>query len=1494
MMKLLSTFILFIAFFAVNTFSQNLVINPSFELNSGCPMGPSELSKANNWSDPFVNLVGDTCSTSDYYHSCSPLGAMGVGVPANILGNEPARTGSAYAGIITYSGMALTGCTPMMSDGWREYLQGQLTTPLTAGQQYCVSFWVSLADNVKWASDLWGVHLSPTPVAVNCATVGSNSDLASYGIVPQLTYNGPAITSTNGWTKIQFTYTATGGEQYFVIGNFYNSATTYTCVNASAMNPYAYYYVDDVSITDGVCCDATFTAPTTMCNTDAAVTLTPSTAGGTWSGNGVNSSGVFDPAIAGVGAHTITYTLPCGSSENHTITVNSCVSLSVCKEANGSITVSGGTAPYSWQNQTTTQDCSACLVGCTFPPGCAVNVTTWTTFGTGTNQTPGTYPVQIVDNSGGTILITSAASVTACSADPCASVTITTTITPTQPTCTAAGSAIANPTGGTAPYSYSWNTSPVQTTQTATNLSAGNYTVTVTDNNGCTGTQNVTINAVPNAPTVTITPTQPTCTVAGSAIANPTGGTAPYSYSWNTTPVQTTQTATNLSAGNYTVTVTDNNGCTGTQNVTINAAPSSPTVTTTTTDADCSGTLGTATANVTGGTAPYSYSWNTSPVQTTQTATNLSAGNYTVTVTDNSGCIATTNAAINTSGGTITIQSITPTQPSCAGACDGSLTVVATGGSGTYTYTWKDNAGNVVGTNSATLSNICAGNYTVEVTETGGGSGTQTIFTEDFESAGAGWNLNVPVATEGADPNFFVVNDNEGGVAPGGCGVAGNGDATLHITSVFFPSGGAAYDAGGLCGFLFCPETHRRAESPTINTTGFTGLTLKFDYIANGAIPNDQATVWYFDGATWNQLGTALSSGTGACAPQGIWTAYSQALPVVCENNPNFKIAIRWDNNDDGAGTDPSVAINNIVIESTSGGGTGCPVTQAVTLTDPTAGATPSFTFANFCAGATNGPTGISPTGGTFTFNPVPSDGATINATTGVISNGVAGTTYTVQYTTAGACAQSSTNNVTVFALPQSTISSTDASCGLNDGSATVNVTSGANPLSYSWNTSPVQTTQTANNLAGGSYTVTITDGNSCVNTNTVTVNQSSNITVTITPTQTSCTANTGTATANVTGGTAPYSYSWNTSPVQTTQTAINLAVGNYTVTVTDNAGCIASQNVSISAANAPTASITTSQNSTCFGSNNGTATVSATGGTAPYSYSWSPTGGNNATASNLSPNIYTVTVTDDAGCSTTQQVTITEPAELIVTLSETDTDCGQSNGEITTNATGGTGTYSYVWTPNGETTSSITGLNVGNYSVTVTDANGCLASATGTINTSTTFGLDATPAQSTIEAGGSVNLEIEVENGITIGTIDWTPTSGLSCTDCPNPTASPSQTTTYYVTVVDVNGCSATDSLIVTVKQPCGELYVPTIFSPNGDQMNDLECVMGSCVVSIDFTIFDRWGEIVFHTKDRDNCWDGNFRGKPVQSGVYVYKLVATLENGDTVKESGNINVVR
>lgn len=107
------------------------------------------------------------------------------------------------------------------------------------------------------------------------------------------------------------------------------------------------------------------------------------------------------------------------------------------------------------------------------------------------------------------------------------------------------------------------------------------------------------------------------------------------------------------------------------------------------------------------------------------------------------------------------------------------------------------------------------------------------LYSQDFEGA-HGWTLNVPTGEQGEDPNFWVVSDNEGGVLPPGCAVTSNSDKTLHITSVFNPSGGAAYDAGGLCGILFCPQANSRAESPAFSTVGYSNINLSFDYIAGG------------------------------------------------------------------------------------------------------------------------------------------------------------------------------------------------------------------------------------------------------------------------------------------------------------------------------------------------------------------------------------------------------------------------------------------------------------------------------------------------------------------------------------------------------------------------------------------------------------------------------------------------------------------------------------
>lgn len=205
------------------------------------------------------------------------------------------------------------------------------------------------------------------------------------------------------------------------------------------------------------------------------------------------------------------------------------------------------------------------------------------------------------------------------------------------------------------------------------------------------------------------------------------------------------------------------------------------------------------------------------------------------------------------------------------------------------------------------------------------------IFTEDFNSGGAGWTLNQVMGAEGADANFFVISGNEGGTqstftpatagivpnlgAPTSCGLVNAANPTLHITSVFNPAGGAAYDAGGLCGLLFCPQSNRQTTSPIINTTGFAGLELVFDYIENGQTTLDNGSVFYStnSGTTWNLLDDMPKTATG-CGGQGVWVTRILPLPATCDNITTLRIAFRWVNNDDGAGTDPSMAIDNVIV----------------------------------------------------------------------------------------------------------------------------------------------------------------------------------------------------------------------------------------------------------------------------------------------------------------------------------------------------------------------------------------------------------------------------------------------------------------------------------------------------------------------------------------------------------------------------------------------------
>lgn len=489
------------------------------------------------------------------------------------------------------------------------------------------------------------------------------------------------------------------------------------------------------------CCDATICQPTNLCETDAPITLTAATPGGTWSGNGVNASGVFDPSVSGAGIQQITYTLPCGS-ETISINVSPCQALTACIESNGSVTVSNGIAPYNWAyyqaaattpitNQAECQSCGytwfgfQCLNGFT-PANSCNSPAQWVNFFTGTNATipAGNSQVQVTDNSG-TITVLTIANLPNCTTNPCPTITVTTQAQ-TNVSCFGGtnGSATVSASGGTAPYTYSWSPGNMNGSS-MTNLTAGTYTVTATDNANCTGNIQVII----SQPTVlqvaqgNITPAN--CGLSdGSVSVSVSGGTAGYSYSW-TPSGGNAATATNLSAGNYSVTITDANNCIQTLPVTITSSGGpnidQVDVVNVTCFGESTGTITVTASPFLPGTEPFQYQINNGNQQSSSVFTGLTAGIYSITVTDINNCPNTQLVTISQPN-QLTVNA-GPDVAVCSGEIT-NLNAIASGGTGTVFYLWSDGQ-NVP---SIQFYPISSGIFQVDVFDSNGCTESDSIY----------------------------------------------------------------------------------------------------------------------------------------------------------------------------------------------------------------------------------------------------------------------------------------------------------------------------------------------------------------------------------------------------------------------------------------------------------------------------------------------------------------------------------------------------------------------------------------------------------------------------------------------------------------------------------------------------------------------------------------------------------------------------------------------
>ncbi len=1176
-----------------------------------------------------------------------------------------------------------------------------------------------------------------------------------------------------------------------------------------------------------------------LCNSNTTGDATVTVTGGTtvynylWNDIGTQTTSLAAGLGAGNYVVVVTDANGCNDSDNVTLTEPSALLLSISdtndancgfSDGNATVSVSGAITPYTylWSDPASQTD--------TIATGLAA--ASYTVIVTDGNGCQDSISVNINNAGGGTASITDTTHIL-CNGDSIGSATIT-------------------PTGGGSPFTFSWDDPNTQTDSIATGLKAGTYTGTVIDNAGCVALASVTITE-PSALSFSVTSiTNVSCNGSsdGSIDIAVSGATAPYTYLWNDSGTQTNAIATGLGAGNYTLTVTDNNSCIDSVITTVTEPAVLSVSVTGSTQVGCNGdSTGTATVSSSGGTTPYTYLWNDANSQTDSASIGLPAGTYMAYVTDMNGCMDSVSTTITEPA--LLSLTMTADSTSCNGYSDGQVYVTLAGGTSNFNYVWSsgDSTINTAST-SDTSSGLTAGMYSVVVNDANGCSAIDSVSIEQPLDVSLTTNVIANVSCKGDSDGTANVIINYG-LSPFNY-MWSSGDTTATSDTFNVVSG---LSAGTF--YIQIADANGCINADSVIITEPTALNVATIVDANASCNGDA------DGSA------IVNTGGGGTSPYDyVWSNGFTTLGSASNINNAIGLA---------------AGIYYVTVTDANS----CVSIDSVTISEPAALVLSTSSVAANC-GVNDGIAIVSVTGGTTPYTYLWNDPFT--QTTDSATGLGAGTYNVVVYDSASCLIGIAVIVGNLGAATLVTDSVTSPTCnGSTDGEIYVSVSGGALPYTYLWSNS--DTIEDIANLTAGSYSLTVTDGANCQSILDTTISDPILLTVVAAPTDITCNGATdGVATAVPSGGTSPYTYLWSDPGSQTNATATGLAVGTYVVLITDMNGCIISDSASISEPSA--LSLTMNSIGAGCGATDGQASVAVSGGTSPYIYSWNdPANQTNSTAVNLGGATYAVNVSDANGCSDVASVTVIDSPLIAIAGPDISICVGES---VQLNASGGTG---YTWTP-------VTGLSASNisdpiatpqvstmYTVVVTSGSCTPDTATAIIavNSNPTVTVTSDPGAT----GGGVQL-----TGQGAISYNWTPSTGLSCTSCPDPIATPIVTTTYTVVGTDANGCNDTSSIEVDIGY---YIYIPEIFSTASlEPRNTVAYVQGKGVREvITFVIYDRWGEKVFENKnfqanDPALGWNGMFRGKLMNPAVFVYYVEAVYLNGETYTEQGDITLMK